>query len=310
MSGPDVAGDAEETDLKQLLEEVRRIDVLSRRLVTDVMAGSYHSVFRGAGLEFDRVREYEDGDDPRKLDWNVTARMGRPFVKTHVDEREQTVFFLLDLSSSMDAGFGRWSARQAAARVLACLALTAARNDDKVGMVAFDRDVVRFVPATKGLGHVLRIVRDALALPAASPGTDCAPALEFISRVARRHAVVFLVSDFLSDGWERAMTLCARRHDLVAVRVTAAEFDAPPSGLTRVRDPEGTREQVVDYGSAAVRAAHAGRVAAWRARIDEQLRRARVDLMDVRVPLDPDRDAIARPMLQFFRMRALRGAKR
>jgi uncharacterized protein (DUF58 family) len=301
---------APESDLKDLLDEVRRIDVLSRRLVTDVMAGSYHSVFRGAGLEFDRVREYEEGDDPRKVDWNVTARMGRPFVKTHVDEREQTVLFVLDLSTSMDAGLGRWSARQAAARVVACLALTAARNDDKVGLVAFDRHVVRFVPATKGLGHVLRIVRDALALPAATTGTDCAPALEYVSRVARRHAVVVLVSDFLSHGFEHALTLCARRHDVVAVRVTAAEFDAPPSGLVRVRDPETGRAAVVDFDSPAVRASYAQRVLAWRARTEAELRRAKVDLMDVRVPFDPDKNAIARPLLHFFRMRALRGAKR
>ena len=129
--------DDRERELSELLEEVRRIDVQAKRLVTEVMAGGYHSVFRGSGIEFDRVREHAEGDPRRAVDWNVTARMGRPFVKTYVDERELTVFFLLDLSASMDGGFSHWSARQTAARVCACLALAAVRNNDKVGLIGF-----------------------------------------------------------------------------------------------------------------------------------------------------------------------------
>jgi uncharacterized protein (DUF58 family) len=299
-----------ETELSELLAEVRRIDVLSNRLVTDVMAGGFSSVFRGAGLEFDEVREYVDGDDPRAVDWNVTARIGRPFVKKYVDERELTVLFLLDLSASMDGGFGVWSARQTAARVCACLALSAVRNGDKVGLVAFSETVDSYVPPKKGAAHALRVVRDCLALRGRGARTDPAVALEFAARAVRHGAIVFLVSDFMADGWQRAMRSCARRHDVVAVRLLTPELTPPGGGLLRLVDPETGRATVVDWNSPGVRAAYARRVDAWRARTVDELRRAEVDLMDVPVPRAPDRNAVAGPILRFFRMRERRGAKR
>jgi uncharacterized protein (DUF58 family) len=315
-------------ELAELLAEVRRIDVQASRLVTDLMAGGYTSVFRGAGIEFERVREYEDGDDPRSVDWNVTARMGRPFVKTYVDERELTVLFLLDLSASMQGGFGPWSLRQMAARVCACLALSAVRNGDKVGLVAFGAEVERFVRPAKGAGHALRIVRDCLALSGRTGGTGPRAPLEFASRVVRRKAIVFLVSDFLGwdgeaapaggasrrGGWRDALALCARRHDVIAVRLLAPELDPGRlprgTGLVRVRDPESGREGIVDWSDGRVRQAYAERVAAWRQRTTDDLRRARVDVMDVPLPRTPDRDAVARPILRFFGMRERRGEKR
>ncbi len=284
--------------------------MLSKRLVTDVIAGHYSSVFRGSGIEFDRVREYVEGDSRRAVDWNVTARMGRPFVKTYVDERELTVLFLLDLSGSMAGGFSHWSARQTAARICACLAFSATRNNDKVGLVGFSDGIDKYVPPKKGVGHALRIVRDCLALHAGSPQTNLVPALEFVSRVVRRHAVVFLVSDFLADGWQKALALCARRHDVVAVRLLPPELSPPDAGLMRVRDPESGRETVVDWSNPRVRAAYAERAAARSARIKDDLRRARVDLMDVPLAREHDKDMILRPILKFFRMRERRGAKR
>ena len=297
-------------ELQELLEEVRRIDVMSKRLVTDVMAGGYVSVFRGAGIEFDEVREYAEGDAPRSVDWNVTARMGRPYIKKYVDERDLTVLFVLDLSESMTGGFGLWSARQTAARVCGCLALSAVRNGDKVGLVAFSDGVDAYVPARKGFGHALRIVRDCLALPGGSAFTSPAPALEFVSRAVRRHAIVFLVSDFFCEGWERPLLQCARRHDVIAVRLLDPALAPPASGLVRLRDPETGAATVADWSSARVREAYAARVAGWRARTDAALRRARVDCMDVPVPRERDPNAIAGPILRFFRMRELRGAKR
>jgi uncharacterized protein (DUF58 family) len=302
--------DDRQPSLAELLEEVRRIDVQSRRLVTDVMAGGYASVFRGVGIEFDEVREYAWGDDPRSVDWNVTARMGRPFVKKYAEERERTVLFLLDLSASMTGGFGVWSARQTAARLCACLALSATRNDDKVGLVAFGRGVERTVPPKKGIGHALRIVRDCLALPSRDEPGDLAPALEFATRAIRRRAIVFVVSDFLCEGWSRAMTLCARRHDVIAVRLVLPELATLPEGLVRVRDPETGTVGVLDGGSARAREAYAGRVAAWSRETEEALRRARVDRMDVPVPRTAGKDVLTGPILRFFRMRELRGAKR
>jgi uncharacterized protein (DUF58 family) len=299
-----------EAELAELLREVRRIEVQSSRLVTGVMAGGYSSVFRGAGIEFDEVREYAEGDDPRAVDWNVTARVGRPFIKKYVDERELTVLFLLDLSASMTGGFGPWSARQIAARVCACLALSALRNHDKVGLIAFSDRVDRYVPAKKGIGHVLRVVRDCLALQGSSARTQLEPALEMASRVVRRRSILFVLSDFLTAGYGAKLALCARRHDVVAVRLLMPELAPIDAGLVRVRDPESGRESVVDWQSPHVRAAYAERVAAWRARTQDELCRAKVDLMDVPVPRAAERDAVARPILDFFRMRERRGAKR
>jgi uncharacterized protein (DUF58 family) len=301
-----------EVELSELLDEVRRIEAQSKRLVTGHMAGGYSSVFRGSGIEVHEIREYVEGDDPRAVDWNVTARVGRPFVRDYVEERQLTILFLLDLSASMNGGFGIWSARQMAARVCACLALSAIRNDDRVGLIAFSRDVDKFVPPRKGIRHVLRIVRDCLALPGASAGTDLLPALEFASRAVRRHAVLFLVSDFLRPGWKHALTLCAKRHDLIAVRLLTPELGLPEAdtGLVRLCDPETGREDIVDWSSTEVRRAYVRRVAEARAETESILRRAGVDLMDVPVPRVPDKDAVARPILEFFRMREGRGAKR
>ncbi|MCC6671836.1 MAG: DUF58 domain-containing protein [Planctomycetes bacterium] len=297
-------------ELAELLREVRRIEVQSNRLVTDVMAGGYSSVFRGAGIEFDAVREYVPGDDPRAVDWNVTARVGRPFVKKYAEERELTVLFLLDLSASMSGGFGVLSARQMAARVCACLALSAVKAGDKVGLIAFRDAVDAYVPAKKGLGHVLRIVRDCLVLPSGGTRSDLGPALHFAASVVRRRAVIFLVSDFLVPSCGDGLAQCARRHDLIAVRLLTPELAPPAAGLMRVRDPETGTETLVDWSSARVRAAYAARVARWRARHAGELRRANVDLMDVPVPRVSDKDAVARPILGFFKMREARGAKR
>ena len=302
--------DNRDDELAELLAEVRRIEVQSSRLVTGTLAGGYTSVFRGAGIEFDEVREYVEGDDPRTIDWNVSARMGRPYVKKFVDERELTLTFALDVSASMSGGFGVWSARQMAARVCACLALSAVRNKDKVGLIAFSDRVHCYVPPAKGLRHALRIVRDCLALPSVETTASFGTALEFAAHVQRRRGVLFLVSDFLTSGWQRAVTAGARRADLIAIRLLPPELSAPAAGLLRLRDPESGRAVVVDWQSKAVRAEYNDRVARWRKQGADALRRAQVDLMDVPLPLAPDKDAIARPLLTFFRMRELRGAKR
>jgi len=302
---------SEETDarLSELLAEVRRIEVTSDRLVTGLMAGAYKSVFRGSGIEFDEVREYLDGDDPRAVDWSVTARVGRPFVKTYVDERDLTVLFLLDLSASMEGGFGPWSARQTAARVCACLALSAVKNHDSVGLVAFSGEVDAVVPPRKGSAHALRIVRDTLSLSPSSSRTDLGPALRYASRMVRRHAVVFVVSDFMTRDYERSLAVCGRRHDVIAVRLGVPEWAPPEIGLARVRDPETGETSLIDWSSPAVRAAHEAGAARWKAESDEAFARARVDVIDVPIPRDDER-SVEKPLLDFFRMRARRGAKR
>lgn len=296
--------------LGELLREVRRIEIRSLRLTNDVMAGAYRSVFRGTGVEFDEVREYAEGDDPRTIDWNVTARAGRPFVKRYVDERDLAVVFLLDVTASAAAGFGARSVRETAALVTACLALSAAKNHDKVGFLAFGERVEKFVAPKKGVRHALRAVREAMTAPLRPGRARPDVALEFVARVLRRHAVVFLISDFLCDAPGPALARCARLHDVVAVRLLSPELTPPAAGLMRFADPETGRTYVVDWSSPAVREVYAERVALWRANTVRTLRKSRVDLMDVHVPREPRRAAVARPILRFFRERALRGAKR
>ncbi len=292
----------------EILRQVRRIQVLTSRLVTDVMSGGYSSVFRGSGIEFEEVREYAEGDDPRSVDWNVTARTGRPHVKKFVEERELTVLFLLDLSASAAAGMRGRSVRRAAAELCACLALSASRNNDKVGLVAFTDRVERWVPPKKGVGHVMRIVRDCLALEPVGRGTDFVPALEFVASVVRRRAIVFLVSDFLTDRlYDRVLSSAARRHDVIAARLLASELcvgEGRPvraRGLVRVRDLESGLERLLDFSSPAVRDAWLRSVLEWRERTRDDLRRLRVDLMDV-----PVEEPVVEPILQFFRRRELR----
>ena len=297
-------------ELTKLIAEVRRIEVQSKRLVTEMLAGSYHSVFRGAGIEFDEVRQYIDGDDPRSVDWNVTARVGTPFVKKYVDERALTVLFLLDLSGSMSGGFGVWSARQVAARVVASLGLSAVRNNDRVGFVGFSDQVEKWVPPRKSTGHTLRIIRDCLALPATSVRTRLDPALEFAGNALPDGAIIFLISDFLCDGWRRSLVRCALRHDVVAIRLLPPELDPPEGGMMRLQDPETGVTSVVDWGHDADRAAYLANVAAWRARTQADLRHAQVDLVDVPLPRVFDSNVVVRPLLRFFHMRAWRGRRR
>jgi len=297
-------------DLTRLIAEVHRIKVQSNRLVTEMLSGTYRSVFRGSGIEFDEVREYMEGDDPRSVDWNVTARVGKPFVKKYVDERALTILFMLDVSASMDGGFGEWSARAVAARVVASLGLAAVRNNDRVGLLTFSDRVESWSPPRKNTSHVLRIVRDCLALPSRRAPARFEPALDVAGSAFRSGAVVFLISDFMTDGWMEALRRCALRHDVVAVRLLTPELEPPDSGIMRVRDPETGSTGVVDWGHEPERRAFRSRVDAWRDRTVAELRRARVDLLDVPVPRERDPNVITHALLKFFRMRAWRGVRR
>ena len=308
---------------RELLAQVRRIQVRTRRLVTDVVTGGYSSVFRGSGIEFDEIREYADGDDIRAVDWNVTARVGRPFVKTYVEERELTVRFLLDSSPSMQFG-SRMRAnggvvrrlRDAAAEVCACLALAAGRNNDKVGLIRFSDHVEHDVPAKKGSQHLLRLIRDMLAPEQRAAGglgvcgTDFVQAIEHAVRVQRKRAVLFLVSDFAGclneDGtalFEKPLSRLARKHDVTAVVVRdPVQVELPRVGLVNVRDIETGQAVVIDTASSTVRRVHQERVAAFDERLNGVFRRCRVDRMDIRTD-----HSVADPIVRFFRMRERRG---
>ncbi|MCA8948463.1 MAG: DUF58 domain-containing protein [Planctomycetes bacterium] len=311
----------------ELLAEARRIQVRADRMVTDVMAGGYSSVFRGSGIEFDEVREFAEGDELRAVDWNVTARVGRPFVKKFVEERELTVLFLLDVSASMRFGSSpegrpRRTVAQTAALFVGCVAFAAARNNDKAGLIRFGGEIEQYVPAKKGRNHVLRLIREACEPPLATVKTDLARGLDYAGRVQRRRAIVFVVSDFLGGAetpearFGKQLRLVAQRHDVIAVRVrdpfaggldprVADVPELPRVGLLAVADPETGRLVEVDTASRRVRDAVRSRWRAERAELEALCRRSGVDLLDV-----PTEGSVAEPLVRFFRMRELRGAKR
>lgn len=315
----------------ELLAEARRIQVRADRMVTDVMAGGYSSVFRGSGIEFDEVREFAEGDELRSVDWNVTARVGRPFVKKFVEERELTVLFLLDGSASMafgtrPPGAVRRDVATTAALFVGCVAFAAARNNDKAGLITFADTVTRYVPAKKGRNHVLRLIREACERPQQKARTDLAAALDYAGRVQRRRAIVFVVSDFLGAAGpggailvpecKKQLRLLAQRHDVIAVRIRdpfAAGLDRasgdvaqlPRVGLLHLADPETGQRSVVDTGSARVRSELQQRWRAERQQWLELCRSHKVDLLDVDTA-----GSVADPIVRFFRMREQRGAKR
>lgn len=228
---------------REILKKVRQIEIRTNRLVTDTLAGQYHSVFKGRGMNFDAVREYEPGDEVRTIDWNVTARAGRPFVKKFVEERELTLLLMVDVSGSGDFGSGAQSKRELAAEIASVLAFSATRNNDKVGLLLFS-DRVLYVPPRKGRHHVLRIVREVLGFEPAHRGTDLVRALDFVNDVIDRRAIVFLLSDFQTgdapiEDLRRAIRQTHRRHDLVALPIEDAREQALPDlGIIAIEDAE------------------------------------------------------------------------
>jgi uncharacterized protein (DUF58 family) len=239
-----------------VLRQVRRLHLRARRVVQTLLGGEYHSAFKGAGLSFEEVREYQPGDDVRTIDWNVTARTGHPFIKRYVEERELTLLLVVDVSASQRFGTGLLTKRAAAAELAALLALCAVSNNDRVGLVAFTSEVERFVPPNKGPRHVLRLLRDILAFEPQKTGTDLAVALDYVVKVQRRRAIVFVIGDFLGSGYEKAFRRAARKHDLIAVRTAdPRERDWPAVGLVRLRDAETGAQILVDTGDRQVREA-------------------------------------------------------
>lgn len=277
----------------------RRLLIRTRRLVDGLLAGRYSSVFKGSGVEFAEVREYVPGDDVRTIDWNVTARLGAPFVKRHVEERELTVVLLVDTSASCRFGSASRLKGQVAAELAALLAASAARNNDRVGLILFSDRVERYVAPRRDRHAVLRVVRDLLEAPPGRPRTDLVPALEHLEAAVRRRAVAFLLSDFEARGWGGALRRAQRRHEIVPICITdRRERELPEVGLLALRDLETGREVLLDTASATVRRAYARE----RARIAEERRRLMAALGIEAIEVDTAEDPI-RPLLRYFRRR-------
>lgn len=239
----------------ELMREVRRLQVRTRRRVEGLFAGRYHSAFKGRGIEFSEVREYEPGDDVRAIDWNVTARTGRPFIKRFVEERELTVVLAVDVSASEAFGSAGRPKRRLAAEAAAVIALAAARNNDRVGLLLFSDHAELYVPPRKGRTHLLRVLRELLSFEPRGRGTDLAGAADVLGGVLTRRALVFVVSDFLASGWETRMRVLRRRHEVIALTLSdPRERSLPKAGLVEVTDPETGARTVVDCASRASRA--------------------------------------------------------
>ncbi len=240
---------------KELLKKVRRIEIRTRHAVNDVFAGSYHSTFKGRGMEFDTVREYVPGDDIRAIDWNVTARSGTPHIKKFIEEREMTVMLMVDISASNDFGSTPQLKRDLAAEVAAMLAFSATRNNDRIGLILFSDQVEKYIPPHKGSAHVLRIVQEVLTHTPQNIGTDARPALDFLNHTHPRKAVTFLISDFIFPiDCEKPLKITARRHDLIAVTIADKhEHTWPRVGIIEWQDPESGERILIDTSSTAVR---------------------------------------------------------
>ena len=286
----------------ELARKIRILQITTRKVVNDVLAGEYTSVFKGRGMEFDEVREYMPGDDVRTIDWNVTARMDRPYVKRFVEERELTVYFLVDLSASGAFGSVKKLKNEIAAEFCALLSFSAVKNNDKVGLIVFTDRVELYVPPKKGTTHVLRLIRELLNFKPKAARTDIGGTLDYFGKVAKKRAVVFLVSDFQSEGFEKSMRIVSKRHDLVAVPVTdPREVRLPNVGLIELEDAETGEMVLVDTSSAAVRKQYE-RLGRERS---ERFRELFASMGVDRIEVMTDKDYVSR-LVQFFRARERR----
>jgi uncharacterized protein (DUF58 family) len=253
MRGETQTIDPTETLPPELFEKIKTIQIRTQRTVNEVFAGEYESAFRGRGMEFEEVRDYRPGDDIRHIDWNVTARMGLPFVKVHREERELTVMLLVDVSSSGSFGSETKTKNEVAAELAALLAYTAIKSNDRVGLIIFSDQVEHYIPPKKGRAHVWRVIRDILTHRPRRSGTDLDGALEYLGRVARRRVVAFLISDFLDQGWADRLRIAGRRHDLTAITVTdRREEELPAIGILELEDAETGEIRVLDTRDPAV----------------------------------------------------------
>ena len=269
-------------DTAQLMAQVAGIRILTTRLLDDRLSGDYHSVFKGRGIEFDEVRPYIPGDDVRAIDWNVTARTGHPHIKRFSEERELTIMFLVDVSGSQVFGSTTRTKSELTAEITSLLAMTAIRNQDKIGCILFSDRIVKSIPPRKGRTAVMRLVREVLAAGETRHGTDIAGAIRFLNNVQKRRAVVFVVSDFQDTGYDRALRALARHHDVIACPVSdPRESTLPNVGLVQMQDPETGELVIVDTASRAVRDAFAAEASAVDAELHRNLRRWGIDTLDV-----------------------------
>ncbi len=295
-------------ELKEILKQVKAIEIQTRGMVNDVFSGEYHSVFKGRGMEFSEVREYQLGDDVRIIDWNVSARMGRPYVKIFEEERELTVMLLVDISSSGLFGTEAQMKGDIAIETCALLAFSAIKNNDKVGLIVFTDQIEKFIPPKKGKSHVQRVIRELLYYSDPShvrgKSTNIAAALEYLSRITTRRSVVFLISDFLSAGYEKALQIANKRHDVVAISITDPREQAMPDvGFIELEDAETGEIILIDTASIDFREDYAQKNLTQKLQRDKLFRSMNVDYIDI---IARGKQPYVEPLSKFFKIRARR----
>ena len=287
---------------KEILKKIQRIEIFTNRLVNTVFAGEYESVFKGQGITFDEVREYQVGDEIRTIDWNVTARMGQAYIKKYVEERELVMMLIVDMSASTSFGSISETKAEIAAEIAALLAFSAIKNNDKVGLICFTDTVEHFVAPRKGKRHVLRVVRDILHFQPKQPGTNIETALTFVDKVLKPHSVVFLISDFKNTGYEKQLRLSSKRHSLIAITLQdRREMELPDVGLIELEDAESGETMIVDTRSEEARQLYTELNQRADAERQQIFRASRVDSIHIRTD-----EPYVKPLIRFFRQRAAR----
>jgi uncharacterized protein (DUF58 family) len=287
---------------KEVIKKIRRIQITTNRLVNESLAGEYHSVFKGRGMEFDEVREYQHGDDIRSIDWNVTSRAGRPFVKRYVEERELTVMLLVDTSASGAFGSERKTKGEITAEISALLAFSAIKNNDRVGAILFTDQIEKFIPPRRGSTHVLRVIRELLYHKPRHRGTNIRCALDHLNLVLNKHAVVFLISDFLDQGFEQSLKVANRKHDVVIIRIVdPREQSLPDVGILELRDSETGEIVCIDTSLASIRDLYEANWQRNRAELIRLFQSSRIDHVTIQTIGQYDI-----PLTRFFEERARR----
>jgi uncharacterized protein (DUF58 family) len=287
---------------REILKKVRRIEIRTRRLVNDLFSGEYHSTFKGQGMEFEEVRQYEPGDDIRLIDWNVTARTGQPYIKKFREERELSVVLLVDASSSGKFGTRQRFKSETAAELCALLAFSAIKNNDKVSLIIFTDKIEIFVPPKKGKGHVLRLIREILFFKPKGIGTDIAGAVQYMNRVIKRRSVVFLISDFLSEGFYKPLQIANNKHDVIAIKISdPRESTFEDFGLIELEDAETGEVLMVDTGSKQFRKEFSARAQEDTTNLKRGFRLVNLDFINIFT----DQSYIV-PLINFFKMRERR----
>jgi len=287
---------------KELLKQVRQIEIKTRGVVNDVFSGEYHSVFKGRGMEFAEVREYQPGDDIRTIDWNVTARFNHPYVKVFEEERELTVILLVDMSGSLIFGSKDKTKQQIAAELSAVLAFSAMKNNDKVGLILFTDQIEKFVPPKKGRSHVLRIIREVLSFEPQGNETDLKGALEYFNHTIKKKSITFLISDFIADGYEKIIRVVGKKHDLISVILEdQRERNIPKSGLIQFRDAETGQIRFVDTSDKKLHSEYLKILDELAANRKSLFISSGIDSIKIKTE-----DSYVKPLVEFFKLREKR----